>query len=914
MATPILATKLYIPPPRPQLVPRPRLSERLDEGLRAGRKLTLVAAPAGFGKTTLLSEWLSTTQRPVAWLSLDEDDNDPARFLAYFIAALQTIEPGLGSEALSLLQARQPPPTDVTLATLINEVAGTVQPSVIVLDDYHLIEHRSIHAALTFLLDHLPRQMHLVFASRADPPLPLARLRARGELTELRAADLRFAPGEAAAFLNQVMGLRLAADDIAALENRTEGWIAGLQMAALSMQGRKDISPFIRAFTGSHRYIIDYLVEEVLTRQPEHVRGFLLQTSILDRLCGPLCEAVTGQTDGSGQLQALERANLFVVPLDDQRQWYRYHHLFADVLQARLREARPDPLPALHRRASAWYAQHELPVEAVRHALAAGDFEQAANLVELAWPAVARSWEDAVLRTWQKALPDDLVRRRPVLSVYFAGAQLIGGELERVEARLRDAERWLETTAAASEQTETAAGQPVVANEEEFRKLPSQIAIYRAALAQARGDVNGTIVQARRALDHLQPGDHLGHGGAAGFLGLALWASGDLEAAPRTFAEAMDSLKLAGNLADVISGAVVLADMHGAQGRLHEARRTLEQAWQLAVAQGEPALPGTADLLVALSELQLERNELDAAEQHLARARALGDRASLSANRYRWHVAMARLQAAQGDLDGALDRLGEAERLYLRGFYPEVRPIAALKARLWVAQGRLAEARAWARAQSVAESAQGDLSYLREFEHLTLVRLLIAEHKAGQTATPLPEAQKLLGRLLAAAESGGRTGSVIEIRMAMALAHAAQGQLAEALVALEPALTQAEPEGYLRLFVDEGQPMAALLQAAVQGGIAPNYARRLIAAFGQTVPPPAITRPAPAPHPLPEPLSERELEVLRLLRTELSGPEIARQLMVSLNTFQTHTKNIYSKLGVSSRRAAVRRAEELHLK
>jgi LuxR family maltose regulon positive regulatory protein len=542
-------------------------------------------------------------------------------------------------------------------------------------------------------------------------------------------------------------------------------------------------------------------------------------------------------------------------------------------------------------------------VEAVRHALAAEHFEQAANLVELAWPTVARSWDDAVLRTWLKALPDDLVRRRPVLSVYFAGALLIGGELERVEARLQDAERWLET----------AAGRPVVADEEEFRKLPSQIAIYRAALAQARGDVAGTIAQARRALGHLQPGDHLGHGGAAGFLGLALWASGDLEAAPRTFAEAMSSLKLAGNLADVISGAVVLADMHGAQGRLHEARRTLEQAWQLAAAQGEPAPPGTADLLVALSELRREQNDLETAEQHLARAKALGDRASLLANRYRWHVVMARLQAAQGDLDGALERLGEAERLYLRGFYPEVRPIAALKARIWIAQGRLAEARAWAQAQSIAESTQGELSYLREFEHLTLVRLLVAEYKADQTATTLLEALKLLGRLLEAAEAGGRTGSVIEIRMVLALAHAAQGHTPQALVAIEPALAQAEPEGYVRLFVDEGQPMAALLQAAAQRGIAPNYAQRLIAAFGEAIPPPAVTRPTLAAQPVPEPLSERELEVLRLLGTELSGPEIARQLVVSLNTLNTHTRNIYSKLGVNNRRAAVRRAEELNL-
>jgi LuxR family maltose regulon positive regulatory protein len=905
MSTPILATKLYIPPPRPQLVPRPRLIERLNAGLHAGRKLTLIAAPAGFGKTTLLSEWVTHSQRPIAWLSLDENDNDLARFLTYVVAALQTIDASLGADALDLLGARQPLPAERTLTALINDVAGRPQDIILVLDDYHLIEIPPIQDALSFLLDHLPRQLHLALASRSDPPLPLARLRARGELTDLRAADLRFAPDEAASFLNQVMGLGLSAENVAALETRTEGWIAGLQMAALSMQGREDIGHFVQAFTGSHRYIIDYLVEEVLQRQPESVRSFLLQTSILDRLSGPLCEAVTGQADAGGRLQGLERANLFVVPLDDQRQWYRYHHLFADVLRVRFREAQPSQVPALHRRASEWYARNELPVEAIQHALAAEDFERAASLVELAWPAVARSWQDATLQSWLKALPDDLVRRRPVLSVYYAGALLIGGNLEAVEFRLRDAERWLEIAADTGQLPEATAVERVVANEEEFRKLPVSIAIYRAALAQARGDIAGTARHAQRALDHLQPGDHLGRGGAAGFLGLALWASGEVEAAQRTFAEAMVSLKLAGNLADVISGAVVLADMHLAQGHLREARRILEQAWQLAAAQGEPVPPATADLLVALSELHCEQIELEAAKERLLRSQALGERASLSANRYRWHVAMARILEAQGDLDGALDRLGEAEGLYVRGFYPEVRPVAALTARIWIAQGRLAEVKDWVKAQGL--SATDEPSYLRECEHLTLVRLLIAQYKADHEATALREAIDLLERLLSPAEAGGRTGSVNEILMLQALAQHAQGDIQAALVPLERALTQAEPEGYVRLFADAGPPMVALLQAAAQRGISPKYVRRILGAFGQ-----AEDR-TPATQPIPEPLSERELEVLRLLRSELSGPEIARQLMVSLNTFQTHTRNIYSKLGVNNRQAAIRRAEELDL-
>src|SRR5579859_3991437 len=939
MVTPILATKLYIPPPRPQLVPRPRLIERLNHGLQAGSKLTLIAAPAGFGKTTLVSEWVAHSQRPVAWLSLDEGDNDPSGFLAYLVAALRTIDASLGAEALSQLHAerRQPPPAELILTSLINELAAAPQAVVLVLDDYHLIESQPIHAALTFLLDHLPRQLHLVMTSRADPALPLARLRARGELTDLRAGDLRFTPDEAATFLNQVMSLGLSAENVAALETRTEGWIAGLQMAALSMRGRADIAGFVQAFAGSHRYIIDYLVEEVLQRQPESIRGFLLQTSILDRLCGPLCDAVTGQADGSGRLQALERANLFLVPLDDQRQWYRYHHLFADVLRARLREAQPGQVPALHQRASEWYERNELPVEAVQHALAAEDFERAASLVELAWPALSRRRQDVTLRAWLKALPDEAIRRRPVLSAYYASALLMGGELEAAELRLRDAERWLEAVGkrqkAVSSRQEAeggrqeaegrrhgklaevgsqksegtrsgqtaeggeakavgAAAEMVVADEAEFRKLAVTVAINRAGLAQARGDIASTTQYAQQALAGVQPGDHLGRSGAAGFLGLALWASGDLAAAQQTFAEAVASMQLSGNYADAISGAMALAEIQMARGGLREARRILEQAGQLAAAQTEPVLKATADLLVALSELQREHNELAAAEAQLQQSQALGEHASLPENRYRWPVAMARIREAQEDLDGALDLLGQAERLYSRGFYPDVRPIAALRARLWIAQGRLAEAPGWAQARGLAGPTAGDEpSYLREFEHLTLARLLTTRCRAGQDESAWPEALSLLERLLSAAEAGGRTGSVIEILALQALAHQAHGDVPAALVPLERALVLAEPEGYVRLFVDEGPPMAQLLtKMQTEGGTlrVKEYVHKLLAAFGRRddVQPSPLTRGA---QPLVEPLSQRELEVLRLLKTELSGPEIAQELVIGLSTVRTYT-------------------------
>lgn len=444
MATPILATKLYLPPPRPNAVLRPHLIARLNTGLH--RKLTLIAAPAGFGKTTLVSAWVAGCDRPAAWLSLDTVERDPARFLTYLVTALQTVVPTIGAGALRTLHAPQAPPIEAILTALLNDLTAIPDPFVLVLDDYHVIDARAVDAALTFLLEHLPPQLHVVITTREDPQLPLARFRASGHLTELRAADLRFTPAEAATFLTDVMGLTLTADDIAALEARTEGWIAGLQLAALSLQGHQDVSAFIRAFTGDNRYIVDYLVAEMLQRQPDGVRDFLLQTSMLDRLNGPLCDAVTAQKGGSARLAALERGNFFVVPLDDRRHWYRYHHLFAEVLAAHLREEQPDRVAILHRRASVWYEQHGAAAYAIRHTLAAADFERAADLVELAVPAMHRSRQEAMLLGWLQALPDALIACRPVLSAWYAGTLLSSGELEGVEVRLRDAEQWLDTT------------------------------------------------------------------------------------------------------------------------------------------------------------------------------------------------------------------------------------------------------------------------------------------------------------------------------------------------------------------------------------------------------------------------------------------------------------------------------------
>ncbi|MCX6047234.1 MAG: LuxR C-terminal-related transcriptional regulator, partial [Chloroflexi bacterium] len=962
---PMLATKLYIPPLRPKVVLRPRLIERLNTGLQ--RRLTLISAPAGFGKTTLISEWLQTfragegaTERQgdkdvrqpllpvapppaVAWLSLDPGDDDLIRFLTYLVMALQTVAANLGAELLGLLEAPQPPPAEALLTSLLNELTKLPNHVVLVLDDYHVLDGGgllgAIDQALAFLLEHLPPQMHLVITTREDPHLPLARLRARGQLTELRAADLRFTADEAAEFLNQVMGLRLSAAHIAALEERTEGWIVGLQLAALSMQDHQDVPGFIQAFAGDHRYIVDYLVEEVLQRQPEQVRSFLLQTAILDQLSGGLCDAVTGQRDGGARLEALQRGNFFVVPLDDKRQWYRYHHLFAEVLHAHLRVEQPDQISALHRRASAWYEQHGLLTDTIRHALAAEDFAHVADLIEQAVPAMRRSRQEVTLLGWLKALPDEVVYNRPVLSVHYAGTLLQSGELQGVEARLRDAERWLDAGAEIDEpphsdfsvsaptsahsvassnegsrpSTETNPAQSrrmVVLDAEQFRRLPGWIAIYRAGQALVRGDVPGTLHYARRALDLVPEDELLGRGAAGALLGLAYWTSGDLEAAYRTYTDGIASVQRAGHISDAIGSAIALADIRIAQGRLREAMHIYERALQLAIAQGTPKLRGTADMYVGMSELHREHNDLPAAMQHLLRSKDQGEHTGFPQNAYRWRVAMARIRQAQGDLAGALDLLQEAEPLYVSDFFPNVRPIAASKARVWIAQGRLGEAFGWAREQSL--SADDDLSYLHEFEHITLARLLLAQYQRDHAEHALLETMGLLARLRQAAEAGGRMGNVIESLLLQALAHQAQGDIPAALVLLERALMLAEPEGYVRLFVDEGEPLAQLLrEAAAPSGrpaIMPGYTAKLLAAFekqqthASESPLPAAPTPTPfAAQPLIEPLSQRELEVLRLFKTELSGPEIAQQLVIGLSTVRTHTKSIFSKLTVNDR-------------
>ncbi len=905
MAGPLLETKVRIPKRRRGGVARTQLSGRLNRGAESA--LTLVSAPPGFGKTTLLADWLATPTpggRAAAWLSLDHRDNDPAVFWTYVVAALRTVVPGVGAGALSILQSPHAP-TEAILSSLLNDLGALEVDVLLVLDDYQVIDTRDVHDGMAFLVEHLPARVHLVIATRADPALPLARLRGRGELVEIRAADLRFTTAEAATYLNEVMGLTLTAADVAALERRTEGWIAALQLAALSMQGRDDVTAFISGFAGDDRYIVDYLAEEVLNRQPEDVRHFLMQTSILDRLSGPLCDAVTGRPGGKATLVALERGNLFLVPLDDKRQWYRYHQLFADVLQSHLMDERPDGFADLHRLASVWFEQAGEPSDSIRHALAAKDFERAAGLAELAIPAMGRSRQEATVLGWLAMLPDEVVRVRPVLTTGLAGALLLGGRVDEVEARLSDAEWMLDEMKAVRAGPCAGSTKFVVVDDVQFRGLPGMIELYRAALALADGDVPGTVGHAQRARDLSAPDDDLCRSAASGLSGLAFWSGGDLVAGHRAYTECMAGLEQAGYIADTFGCAVALADIQLAQGHPGRAMRTYERALARGSGRGGPVLRGTADMYVGIGEVLCERNDLAAAKDNLLRGQELGEHTGLPQNPYRRRVAMSRILQAQGNLAGALDLLEEAERLYVGDFFPNVRPISALRARMWVAQGAIDRALGWARECGL--SPEDDLNYLREFEHLTLARLLLARYRGGRADSTINEATQLLERLLRAADAARRTGSVIEILVLQAIGHQAAGAMPAALASLRRALTLAEPEGYIRIFADEGPAMAALLSAAARKGMNPGYLDRLLQAVerpghGTPVEPGLIAR-----------LSERELDVLRLLGTDLHGPDIARRLFLSLNTVRTHTKSIYAKLGVNNRRAAIRRAEELDL-
>jgi LuxR family maltose regulon positive regulatory protein len=910
---PLLETKLYVPQAHPSLVPRLRLNKRLKEGL--GRKMTLISAPAGFGKTTLLSEWRmihSASEWRIGWVSLDEGDNDPARFFSYFVGAVKFLNPDIGEAPLASLQSSPPPPLESVLTLLINEITSIPQEFALVLDDYHVIKDQSIHHAVAFLLDHLPPQMHLVVASRTDPPLPLARLRAQGQLTELRAADLRFTPEETANFLGDAMGLTLSAGDIAALEERTEGWIAGLQLAALSMQGEQDIPNFIKEFTGSHRYVLDYLTEEVMHKQPEDIQSFLLRTGILDRLSGPVCDALTGGSDGQEKLESLEHANLFVVPLDNQRRWYRYHHLFSKFLRECLQRTQPDLASDLHCRASEWHEHNGLVTEAVGHALAAADFERAARLVDQNAEGILRGGRLNTLVGWIDALPERTVRLWPRPYLFHAESLFLLGRYTAAEASLQKVEQAIGEDSDDRERSSEGSTKAPLSSRERA-ELRSMVAAIRASIASVHGDLPRTIALSQQALQGLPDEASIWRGNTLTQLGAAYGLNGDVERASQTFAEAHRVNRSASN---TYADRIVTwrsARLQMLQGRLHGAAETYQTVLQQATEQATIGqLPVTGYCHLDMGEILREWNDLDAATHHLVRGIERVKQAGSATILLDGYVALARLQQAKGDPGAALDTIQEAQ-----GLADKLPPrfggrLAAYRARLWFAQGRLEAAARWAHERGL--NVDDELSYPREVEHLTLARVLVGQGRSE-------EALILLKRLLDAAEAGERTNSVIEILALRSLALQAQDATLRALDALGRSLALAESGGYVRTFLDEGAPMATLLanitktysrdRKASSSRVRGDYVDRLLAAFEQQ--PPLSQRTPPGVLPPIEPLSERELEVLGLVAAGLKNREIAEELFVVVGTVKAHVNSIYRKLATNNRVQAVSRARELGL-
>jgi LuxR family maltose regulon positive regulatory protein len=858
----------------------------MDEGLK--KPLTLVSASAGFGKTTLLSVWSAGCGQSIAWLSLDEADSDPSRFLAYLVAALQTVQSDLGESVVTALQTPRPPPFEDLLTALLNEIAAYPGRLALVLDDYHTLDSPAVDAAIAFLTDHFPPQFHLVIASREDPNLPLPRLRARGQLTELRAEDLRFTPAEAADFLTRAMGLDLTGTEIAALEERTEGWIAGLQLAALAMQEEDDTAGFIQSFTGSNRFVLDYLLEEVLQRQPPAIQDFLMRTSILDRMCGPLCDAVLDVPPGCGQqtLESLERANLFIIPLDNERRWYRYHHLFGGLLRQRLASLPPSALPNrgqrerdLNLRASQWLESDGDLAAAFRHAHAAGEHERAAQLAEEAWKGMSDTFQTAAWLEWVNLIPAAVVCARPSLCIRAASALADNGSLAASEARLQDAERALAHAPDPS--------------------LSARIALARAYNAQVQDDLPETIRQAEMALQIIPSGDVMQRAQAAIMLEFTHWSSGDLEAALAAMDDWMDSMTELGNHVFVVASAFAAADLLVGLGRLGEAEQAYQHALDLASRYGPQAEHITAHHHLGLSMLYRQRGQDDLAAHHWQMADERGQQTTLIDWPHRWCVAQAQLKEAAGELDAALELLDEAARVYVKNPVPDLRPIPALKARIHLKQGQTDKAWAWAAGRGLSPGDAG--GYLAEFELLTLARLENAN----------PRVNALLERLLTAAEGQNRLDSVLEILLTQSLVYEAQSSRPRALAALERALTLAERLGYLRVFVDEGQSMRSLiadfrLQLEKRDHPLRGYIDRLLAAFP---PQPSVHQGVEAA----SLLSSRELEILRLVAEGLSNTDISRRLFLALSTVKGHNLRIFDKLQARNRTEAVARARELGL-
>lgn len=901
----LLETKLNPPPALPALVMRPRLITLLN----GAHPLTLISAPPGFGKTTLLTEWLAKQDHTaVAWLSLDAGDNDPIQFLAYLAAALDRASPGTGKTSQALVTSPELVDQRIIVTLLINALNSTSRDVLLVLDDYHVIHSQAVHDVVNLLLNHRPPRLRLCIMTRADPPLTLSRLRARGALLEIRASHLRFTRDEAAQFLEQVMGVRLPMHSLEVLNARTEGWIAGLQLAALSMRGRHDVTGFLSAFAGSNTYVVDYLVDEVLAQQPDHIENFLLQTAILDQFSGALCDAVTGRSDSSSILEALERANVFVIPLDAERRWYRYHHLFRDVLTQRLHNSNID-VTALFRRASDWYERHDKLDEAVHFALSAGDVERAAALIEASGTTVGQTGRIQQALGWFNTLPEALVLSRPDLCIVHAGLLTHVSQPDAAEARMQDAEHWLQS------QPDT----PI----ERVNIMRGRIAAIRSELARSKSDFVRCFALARQALALLPASEVVTRERLSSYLLLDFVLTGNVTLeAERRQTEWVASARQSGNLVGQVNGFTTLGWMQLFRGELRKAAMTFEQAIAGWDAMRLENLGMIIYCRLGLADILREWGRWEEAEAQMAQGLAV-IHASLTPDANlvsRVAQSLTRLKQAQGDNNGVhklLDDLSDLAKTHQLGALLDAR-LMALKAWQAMVEGDIAAAGEWAASSGL--HAEGDLTvhFQRELEHLILTRIWIAQGRVGQTTKSAALACRLLDRMSPVVEAGNRTKSLIEIRVLRALALRVLGDVHGAITTLYRALALAEPEGYLRVFIDEGAPMRDLLQQLkIQDLRLREYSKRLLTAFADSKVQPALHEPSTNANlsqiALVEPLSERELEVLRLVADGMSDRQIAERLIVAIGTVKRHLNNLYGKLGVHSRTAALARARELGL-
>ncbi len=895
-----LATKLYLPPARQTLVARPRLLEQLNEGLKG--RLTLISAPAGFGKTSLVTSWRQQSEMPLAWVSLDEGDNEPARFLDYLIATLQTIEQRIAQETSGLLRAATAPPLKAVLTSLLYEINEGEAEFVLAFDDYHLITEHGIHEALSFLVERLPPHAHVLIISRSDPPFPLARLRARGELKEIRASDLRFDGTEASEFLNDVMSLGLEDEDVTTLEEKTEGWITGLQLSALSLQGREDKSGLVREFAGDNRFILDYLLEEVLSGQPQNIQDFLLRTSVLSRLNAQLSDALTGDGGGREIIAHLERANLFLIPLDNKGNWFRYHHLFADLLRLKLRQNEPASVAELQTRASHWCEENGLIDEAIGYALAARDWERALNLIEpIAFHLLSQGRFER-LNLWLEAVPKDSLKTRPLIFAWYIPTLLYKEEFDKVE----EYAQLIETMEAG----------------EIRRRLGSLVWSSRSLVASARGDLARAMECSEKTFEFMLPDDAKQHAVAMQTRVRYVTMRGDAVEMERTLLEALPVYKRAEHLIFEIWAICGLGHTRLMQGRLREGEEILLHLIHSVKEVMGARLDTQTYTHSFLCDIYRERGEIENAKTHLDEALTIIHQTgresyvALVTENLKCLVLMLEMSGDVDESDALIE--GALKRVRRCGNEATIRQLQALRALLQLRRGDLSFTSQWAKTSGLAP--EDEPTYLSELPHMTFARWLMATGEAEQA---LP----LLARLQASAESGSRGRAVVELLILQSLAHQASGREADALETLERALILAEPEGYVRSFADEGEAMSKLLLAALKqngkrwGAERPellSYVLKLSEACGAVVP----IKPAQAERveaeALPwwyaqDPLSERELEVLRHVSQGLSNQEIADKLFISAGTVKRHMSNIYQKLDVHNRTQASERARTMKL-